>query len=153
MLFQQYLFTVNTRKVIVKEGLNPKRFINRFIVYYLRQEGYNVKIYGRIKCFEECGFYPENTTQIVMCCSGQSPPDLDRFLQPLKRFIILDCIPMEFTLTEDEIIKYFHSDPMIFLLSQYQTDYSKYNLNVQWLQSRYPELYEKLVGPELCLKF
>lgn len=152
MLFQSYLFTVYLDR-INKENWGPSRLVEEFIGKHLRNEGYEVAIVGNLGWFETCKNYPKNTQQVAMCCFGSNPPDLDRFLDKLKGLIILDSMPSGFKFTDAEIVEYFHSEPMILILSEYQTDYKKFALNTLWLKCRYPELYEKLIGPELRLNF
>lgn len=152
MLFQTYLFTVYLNSPN-EQHWSSSRFVEEFIGKYLRREGYEVAIVGNLGWFEDCKDYPKNTQQVAMCCSGENPPDLDRFLNKLKGLIVLDSMPSGFKFTNDEIVEYFHSEPIIFLLSEYQTDYRRFELNTRWLKFRYPELYEKLTGPELRLNF
>lgn len=112
----------------------------------------NPKIHVGIKCLDDKigSFYPEGYRPVILTYSEDTPHDLDKYIKRL--FMRIDSPPCDFKLTKGEAASYFRENPLLFLLSEYETDYSEYGLDSQWLATNHPELYHRLVH-DLKLKF
>ena len=142
MLFATYVF-------LTKNLTNITDLVQR-----LQDSSIKLSIYFDIEGISNnISFYPEIIKEYIpalVIIQSENPVNLDNYIRGID--IQITSPPWDFKVSEKDANCYFYSNPGLFLLSEYESDYSSYNLNFDLFKELYPELSAHL-ETVLRLKF
>lgn len=91
------------------------------------------------------GLDKECRDHVVLFCVQSEEPinDFDPIVK-LDPEALVSSPPSDFKFTKEDATKYIEHAPLLFLISEYETDYTSYKLDTTMLVEKFPELYEHL---------
>lgn len=130
--------------ILVKKEIFTPEYLETNIYNHIKQYARNVSVVGGIKFLYTLKI-DENYMPVILTYTEDEPHDLDLVIKPLGDNVRLDSPPWEFCLDSDEVNYVFTRTPSVFLLCEYNTDYSSHKLDVERIKSKEPELYRKFI--------